>query len=376
MSPSPLYLTPLTRQEAHPGLTAAYIVAVTLFVIVCLTCGVYRNHRQERFSFRAEALLRQDEAETPRVLPSALRVLTLDVPRHLLEASCPVCLEPLTKFPVSAGRCMHPLHAACLAEWLVRDRHLSCPVCRQAFEVVVKPNMAVRGVNGAEEEGEEGGEGEEGEEGEEREEGVEGEEREGRADVVSVVWGDLEQVERRDVAEEGQDEVHGENGTCDEVHAGSITAGETDGATKKEVAEVNVCEEDNLCTCSTEAAATATASASKKETTEDNNVNVVLHELEQVEGRDVVEEVHAGSMTARETEGTTKKEVTEVNVCGEDNLCTPSTEVAATASASKKEMAEDNFVSREAGLQACHHHAAATACNASQSENGSSNQAD
>lgn len=46
---------------------------------------------------------------------------------------CSICLEPFGTEPLTAGACAHVFHAACVARWLARDAHSSCPVCRLPF---------------------------------------------------------------------------------------------------------------------------------------------------------------------------------------------------------------------------------------------------
>ncbi|KAI0567448.1 hypothetical protein FGB62_2g212 [Gracilaria domingensis] len=50
------------------------------------------------------------------------------------RSACPVCLDELGERNVSTGQCLHLIHTDCLKQWLVRDRHCGCPVCRFPYD--------------------------------------------------------------------------------------------------------------------------------------------------------------------------------------------------------------------------------------------------
>lgn len=57
---------------------------------------------------------------------------------HELDGNCPICLEPLKDSPLTKADCGHVMHLSCLSKWLVRDRGLTCPICRMRMRV---PNV-------------------------------------------------------------------------------------------------------------------------------------------------------------------------------------------------------------------------------------------
>lgn len=52
-----------------------------------------------------------------------------------LDGNCPICLEPLKDAPLTRADCGHVMHLSCISKWLIRDRGLTCPICRMRMRV-------------------------------------------------------------------------------------------------------------------------------------------------------------------------------------------------------------------------------------------------
>lgn len=122
-------------------LTAVYIGSTLLLLVACIGCGVYRNRRRDAEHLRTlhaaqlSAAVHQASASSfPRRAGKPPRIHSFVPGKEAADLPCPICLEPLGTLPVSEGLCRHSLHTACLIQWLVRDPHFSCPVCRSTYE--------------------------------------------------------------------------------------------------------------------------------------------------------------------------------------------------------------------------------------------------
>lgn len=128
---------------ASAELTAVYIISTLFLLVVCLGCGVYRNRRRDAEDLRSIHRAHLTTAIYGNSIPAEARIpgrtpllhsFTPD--KDVADAPCPICLEPLGTIPTSKGLCGHALHTDCLVQWLVRDPHFSCPVCRSTYETV------------------------------------------------------------------------------------------------------------------------------------------------------------------------------------------------------------------------------------------------
>lgn len=54
--------------------------------------------------------------------------------------TCPICLGPLSEDDIKTGNCLHSIHKECLQSWMVKDKKLSCPVCREAYASAAELN--------------------------------------------------------------------------------------------------------------------------------------------------------------------------------------------------------------------------------------------
>lgn len=140
------FALPIMLREARTAsaeLTAVYVVSTLLLLVACIGCGIYRNRRRDADDLRTlhraqlSAAVRQASApSSPRIAGKVPKIYSFIPDKKVADAPCPICLEPLGTLPVSEGLCGHPLHTSCLVQWLVRDPHFSCPVCRSTYETV------------------------------------------------------------------------------------------------------------------------------------------------------------------------------------------------------------------------------------------------
>lgn len=134
---TPPALWPAARAAAARELASVYIAGVSMVLLACLGCTVVRHRRRDAAELRAATLLSAavpDVAAPARAAAKPPRIRSFCAPQPLAAAPCPICLEPLAQLPVSQGPCRHPLHTACLVQWLGRDPLLTCPVCRGRFD--------------------------------------------------------------------------------------------------------------------------------------------------------------------------------------------------------------------------------------------------
>lgn len=135
----PPALSLITRQISPAELAVLHVASVSLILVACIGCTVYRNRRRNSADLRAAEMLAAFEQVTEPTTPRRIakrppRIRSFHAPKAVGAASCPICLELLADLPISAGPCQHNLHTACLVQWLGRDPHMSCPVCRGTYE--------------------------------------------------------------------------------------------------------------------------------------------------------------------------------------------------------------------------------------------------
>lgn len=126
-----------TTSSEKPAVIFIYVAMLSIFIALCVTCGVVRNRRRDARERRALTQRRlailADTTVSPSQIARVSPIVTVQVDEEQLNGPCPICLETLSKQSVTAGHCGHPLHTVCLNQWLVRDPYLSCPVCRAAY---------------------------------------------------------------------------------------------------------------------------------------------------------------------------------------------------------------------------------------------------
>lgn len=121
--------------------TALYVVSSVLGMLLCFLLALC-HHRHRRFSRHPGVASRVGAMNVPSPPPPPARmnpprILSFSIPqRDLVDTVCPICLEDLHNTSIRAGACMHPVHALCLAQWLLQDDNVSCPVCRATYQVL------------------------------------------------------------------------------------------------------------------------------------------------------------------------------------------------------------------------------------------------
>lgn len=91
-----------------------------------------RSHGIIRFNSRDARHPRNDtHRQRPIRFPST--ILTSLASENESQTVCPICLDAFSVLPIAAGPCEHKMHAACLTDWLVKDRSQCCPICRACY---------------------------------------------------------------------------------------------------------------------------------------------------------------------------------------------------------------------------------------------------
>lgn len=128
--------------------TEVYILCSTVGMLICLLLAacIRRRRRMQDDEVReavreASRLAHEEKAISLKPKIMSFRVCV----EGLVDGLCPICLESLASGQVCTGSCGHPVHEACLLQWVIKDDSMSCPVCRASFQVELRSEPEVVG---------------------------------------------------------------------------------------------------------------------------------------------------------------------------------------------------------------------------------------
>lgn len=88
------------------------------------------NHPPSNFVYRLEYEPPNTPPRSKKIRFNPENLKRVQVEEDEQNSLCPICLEKFGTKMVSSGPCSHKIHHECLTNWLLKDIHSSCPVCR------------------------------------------------------------------------------------------------------------------------------------------------------------------------------------------------------------------------------------------------------
>lgn len=150
-------MLPFSSVRASPSNNLGVLISVVsvIFLLLCvlltrlmqlvnrrLCASLHQDGSRSSRINRSQGIIRFNSRDTRHPRNDTDRQRPIRFPSTILtfvasdddnQTVCPICLDAFAVLPIAAGPCGHKMHAACLTDWLVKDRSQCCPICRACY---------------------------------------------------------------------------------------------------------------------------------------------------------------------------------------------------------------------------------------------------